>query len=225
MASAWQDAPRPDYVDTTTFTERRPNRALHFAADDDNRILWQTLTSKQCLWQLVLTLIICSGVHISFTWGELSGWNDHEPTDICLFRWSHPAGYHGLPTSLVETMPLDAAMTSFFTCLGGMKRMADVRRGVLPHVPPDALHRGPLWFLFPRGISAFPRLSSLLGVTIVWGCLWGGLCIGLLSIVWAPRKSLCMSGWSFIFARAVWSTTEALMVSAGSYVLWYARPI
>ena len=228
MSNSWPDvsSSRPDHADQTTFNHSRSagaSRALHFAAEDDNKALVRALTSKQCLWQLVLTLIICSGVHITFTWGTLTNWNDHHVIDVCLFRWAYPDGYKKMPTSLAEAMPVDAALTAFFTCAGGMKRMDDVRRGLLPHVPPDALHRGPLWLLFPRGLSAFPRTSSLLGVTLVWGCVWGGLCLGLLSMVWAPKASLCLPGWTYIFMRAAWSTVEALMVSAGAFVLWCAH--
>lgn len=147
---------------------------------------------------------------------------------VCLFKWEHPAGFHAMPTSLAEAMPIDAVMTAFFACLGAMKRLDDVQRGVAPHIAPDALHRGPLWLLFPRGTPGLPKLSSLLGVTIVWGCLWGGLCVGLLSLAFAARRALlgvvCMEGWTYIAVRAVWSTSEALLVSAGSYILWCARP-
>ena len=131
----------------------------------------QSPTSRQ----LLLTLFICSSVHVLFTWGSLSQWNDHSPVQVCLFRWAHPSGYSGLGTSLAEAMPIDAVLTAFFTCLGAMKRIGDVQRGWAPHVPPEALHRGPLWLLFPRGTAALPRISSLLGVALVWGCLWGGL--------------------------------------------------
>ena len=174
------------------------------------------------LAQLLLTMCICSGVHVLLSWGQLSNWNDHALVPICLYRWSHPAGFHGLGTSLAEAMPVDACMTAFFTCLGAMRRMDEVSRGWAPHVPPEAFHRGPLAVLFPRGASALPRLSSLLGVTVVWGCLWGGLCLGLLSAFWAPRGSLCLNGWTYVAARSTWSTTEALLVSCGSYFLWCA---
>jgi hypothetical protein len=209
------------YAEQRTAASRR---GLHFASDDQNEILWRVLTSRQCLWQLLLTLIICSGVHVLFTWGSLSNWNDHAAVQVCLFRWSHPAGYSSLPTSMAEAMPIDAVLTAFFTCLGAMKRMGDVQRGWAPHVPPDALHRGPLWLLFPRGVQSLPRLSSLLGVTLVWGCLWGGLCLGLLAAIYAAnRNSLCLTGWQFIAARACWSTTEGVLISAGSYLLWCSK--
>ena len=121
-------------------------------------------------------------------------------------------------------MPIDAVLTAFFTCLGAMKRIGDVQRGWAPHVPPEALHRGPLWLLFPRGTAALPRISSLLGVALVWGCLWGGLCLGLLSCIYAMNGgTLCLSGWQYIVARACWSTTEAVLVSAGSYLLWCSK--
>lgn len=111
--------------------------------------------------QLTLTLFICGGIHVLFGWGAMSNWNDHEPVDMCLFEWAHPAGYHALPTSLAVAMPLDAVLTAFFTCLGAMKRMGDVQRGWAPHVPPDALHRGPLWMLFPRGFEALPKCAAV----------------------------------------------------------------
>ena len=92
----------------------------------------------------------------------------------------------------------------------------------MTHVPPDALHRGPLWLLFPRGIPELPLLSSLLGVTVVWGALWIGIGLGLLVAVWAPSGRLCMGGWQYVLGRAAWSTTQALLVSAGSFLLWCA---
>ena len=216
-----------DAGDVARYAEQRTpssRRGLHFASEDQNRLLWKVLTSRACLWQLFLTLIICSGVHVLFTWGSLSNWNDHAVVQVCLFRWAHPAGYSSLPTSLAEAMPVDAVLTAFFTCLGAMKRMGEVQRGWAPHVPPDALHRGPLWLLFPRGAQSLPRLSSLLGVTLVWGCLWGGLCLGLLTAIYAAnRNSLCLSGWQYIAARTCWSTTEGVLVSAGSYLLWCSK--
>ena len=84
--------------------------------------------------QLLLTLIVCSGVHILFTWGTLSNWNDHGVIQICAFRWAHPGGYHALPTSLIEAMPLDAFMTAFFTCLGASAWTRDrTRAGSMTH--------------------------------------------------------------------------------------------
>ena len=181
------------------------------------------LVSLSSSAQLLLTLIICSSVHVLFTWGSLSNWNDHRVVDVCLYRWAHPAGWSSLPTSLAEAMPIDAVMTAFFACLGAMKRMDDVQRGILPHVPPETLRRGPLPLLFPRGAASMPKLSSLLGVTLVWGCLWGGLCLGILSLAWAPHSHLCLNGWSYVAMRAAWSTTEALLVSAGSFLLWCSK--
>lgn len=195
-------------------------RSLHFADEQHNAFLLKVLLSRHCLWQLTLTLMICGGVHVLFVWGSLTNWNDHYAVEVCLFRWAHPTGYNGMGTSLAEAMPIDAVLTAFFTCLGAMKRLSDVQKGWAPHVPPESFHRGPLMFLFPRGTASLPRLSSLLGVTLVWGCLWGGMCMGFLSIAWSRRQSLCLDGWTYIAARAAWSTTEALLVSAGSYFLW-----
>ena len=42
---------------------------------------------------------------------------------------------------MVWVIPTDAFLVAFFVCLGQTKRAVDVRRGVLPHVPPDALVR------------------------------------------------------------------------------------
>ena len=115
---------------------------------------------------------------------------------ICLYRWSHPAGFHGLGTFLAEAMPVDACMTAFFTCLGAMRRMD--ARGWSPHVPPEAFHRGPLALLFPRGTSASFYYSLLasrrhhcMGLPV--GRLF---CLGLLTAFWAPhfmpqRLDLC----------------------------------
>ena len=121
-------------------------------------MLWSILLSRHCLWQLALTTVICTGVHVLFVWGSLSNWNDHYVVGVCLFRWAHPAGYHGMGTSLAEAMPVDAVMTAFFTCLGAMKRIDEVQRGSIAHVPPDALHRGPLALL------GAPREQRLPGV-------------------------------------------------------------
>ena len=199
-------------------------RELRYQGDDDNRLLRNVLLSRQCLWQLLLTVVICGGVHTLMGWGSLSNWSQHDLVSICLTRWAHPAGYKAMGTALVEEVPVDAILTAFFACLGAMKRTADVQRGSAPHVPPDALHRGPLWFLFPRGVEALPRLSSLLGVTIVWGALFTGGILGGLAIAYCTNKHmLCLSGWDYTVARTIISTTEATLVSAGSYLLWCSK--
>jgi hypothetical protein len=199
------------------FVRVRPNQFIYARAP-------RSLTAPSNRFaQLLLCFLICVGAHVLITWGQLSNWADHELVDVCLFRWAHPAGFHGLGTSLAEAMPVDATLTAFLACLGAMRRIDDVQRGVAPHVAPDALHRGPLALLFPRGARALPRLSCLLSVTLVWGVLWGALTLAVLTAVWAastPPRSLCMPGWAYVGARAAWSTVEALLVSAGSYVLW-----
>lgn len=216
------------WPDRDSATEQRrmfspsTGRRVIAQSDVDNAILLRVLGSRACLWQLGVTLFTCTGVHVLLGWGSLTDWGDHDIVGICLFRWAHPAGYHGLATSLAEQVPLDAVLTAFFACLGAMKRKEEVHRGEVAHVPPDALHRGPLWFLFPRGIPELPLLSSLLGVTVVWGALWIGIGLGLLVAVWAPSGRLCMGGWKYVLGRAAWSTTQALLVSAGSFLLWCA---
>ena len=94
---AWSSRdPRGDDSSTVTLyqqtTPARGRRSLVFASEEQNQLLWRVLTSRHCLWQLLLTLVICSGVHVLFTWGELTNWNDHYAVPVCLFRWSHPAG-------------------------------------------------------------------------------------------------------------------------------------
>ena len=212
-----------------SYADASGSQRWQYQDSEENRILFRALTSRACVWQLLLTACGSCGVHILVAWGSLSDWNDHRPVDICLFGWTHPDGYDKGGTSISETMPVDAFVVAFVVCLGAMKRMGDVQRGWVPHVPSTALHRGPLWLLFPRGSEALPRLSSLLGVTVVWATLWGGLALCLLSIAWAssgcagPSGQLCMKSWTFIISRACWSTTEAVLVSAGSFLLWCSK--
>ena len=205
-------------------------RSLLLVAEDEN-VLRAALCSRSCLWQLTLTLAVCSSVHVLLSWGTMSDWAAHDPVDICLFAWAHPDGYGtlSLGVTLMVSMPVDAIATAFFACLGAMARMGDVQRGYIAHVPAEALQRGPLWLLFPRGVEALPRLSALLSVTVVWGALWGGLCLGLLTASWVfvgglvTGRSLCVSGWTYAVGRACWSTSEALLVSAGSFLLWSSK--
>ena len=207
-----------------------------FAEDTDDggsggdlQLLLDALLSRPCLWQLFLTLTICSSVHTLMSWGSVSNWAAHEPIGVCVFAWSHPTGYSGMGTSLMEVMPIDALVTAFFACLGAMPRMFEVQRGWVLPVPPTAMCRGPLWLLFPRGVSLLPRLSSLLAVTVVWGALWGGVCLGALSIAWLAGggalsgRSCCVSPWTYTIARACWSTSEGVLVSAGSFLMWASK--
>ena len=43
---------------------------LIFASREQNKLLRGVLLSRQCMWQLLLTLFICSSVHVLFTWGS-----------------------------------------------------------------------------------------------------------------------------------------------------------
>ena len=215
-----------------------------YQSDADNRALLRALSSRACVWQLCITACFTCGMHVLLAWAKLSNWNDHQPIAICLFGWTHPAGYNHGGTSISEAVPVDAFFVAFIVCLGSMRQMGAVQRGWIPHVPPAALHRGPLWLLFPRGVEALPRLSSLLGVAVVWGTLWGGLALDmqvlttapcspklgtlwgglalvLLSIAWAVHggwgggPNLCVEPWTYVASRAAWSTCEALLVSSG----------
>jgi hypothetical protein len=181
------------------------------------------LSSSACLLQLALTTAISVGAHIIIGWGVLTNWADHEPVQICLFNWAHPAGYSGAPTSIAQSLPFDAFFTALISCLISMKRMGEVQRGFLPHVPSTALRVGPLFMLFPRrGTSVYPRLSTVVSVTFVWTVFWSALALVTLSIVYAAQGSnaMCTQGWNYIAARTAWGTVEAWLVSAGSFVLW-----
>ena len=181
------------------------------------------LSSSACLLQLALTTAISVVAHIIIGWGVLTNWADHEPVQICLFNWAHPAGYSGAPTSIAQSLPFDAFFTALISCLISMKRMGEVQRGFLPHVPSTALRVGPLFMLFPRrGTSVFPRLSTVVSVTFVWTVFWSALALVTLSIVYAAQGSnaMCTQGWNYIAARTAWGTVEAWLVSAGSFVLW-----
>ena len=192
-----------------------------YQSDADNRALLRALSSRACLWQLCITACFTCGMHVLLAWAKLSNWNDHQPIAICLFGWTHPAGYNHGGTSISEAVPVDAFFVAFIVCLGSMRQMGAVQRGWIPHVPPAALHRGPLWLLFPRGVESLPRLSSVLGVAVVWGTLWGGLALVLLSIAgavhggWGGGPNLCIEPWTYVASRAAWSTCEALLVSSG----------
>ena len=71
--------------------------------------VYDAFFSQVVAWQLGLTFIVSVGLHILISWGMLTNWNDHEPVDICLFAWAHPAGYSGAPTSIAQSLPIDAA--------------------------------------------------------------------------------------------------------------------
>ncbi len=195
---------------------------VRYASEMDNKMLRNALCSSACLWQLFLTAVVSVGAHILVGWGVLTNWNDHDPISICLFKWAHPAGYSGAGTSIAQSLPVDACVVALIACLFSMKRMGDVQRGYLPHVPSAALHRGPLLVLFPRGVSVLPRLSTLLFVTFVWTVLWSSLSLVTLSIVYVAQgeRSMCTDGWVYIITRTAWGTLEAVLVSAGSFVLW-----
>lgn len=199
--------------------------ATRYQADLERTILRDALCSSSCLWQLLLTALASIGVHLLVGWGVLTNWNDHQPIPICLFAWAHPAGYSGAGTSIAQAIPVDAFLVAFIVCLFSMKRVGDVQRGLLPHVPSAVLHRGPLFVLFPRGTEVFPKVSSLLLVTFVWTILWTALMLGALSIAYAAGgdRSLCISGWTYTVARGAWGTLEALLVSAGSFLLWCSK--
>jgi len=157
-----------------------------YQSDADNRALLRALSSRACVWQLCITACFTCGMHVLLAWAKLSNWNDHQPIAICLFGWTHPAGYNHGGTSISEAVPVDAFFVAFIVCLGSMRQMGAVQRGWIPHVPPAALHRGPLWLLFPRGVESLPRLSSVLGVAVVWGTLWGGLALDMQVLTTAP---------------------------------------
>ena len=203
-------------------------------------MLGEALATTFAARQLIYTAIICAGIHVLMTWGEVTNWGQHYEMDVCVFRWAHPAGFRSIPVAMVWVIPTDAFLVAFFVCLGQTKRAVDVRRGVLPHVPPDALHRGVLALLFPRGLPFLNGLTSLLGVAIVWGVLWGGVGLGLLAILWAlpvnpaaasdpppaaqsAGVAMCLTGWGYIALRTVWCTVEAELVCAGSYLLWSTK--
>lgn len=159
-------------------------------------------------------------------WQETTNWGDHDPVEVCLFTWAHPATYSGTGIMMSEAMPLDAVLTAFFTCMGGMKRMQQVRLGKLNHVPADALRASWISYFFPPAIGPYPKLVSLFGVTLIWGTLWSAMCMLILVIMWLtpigglPHTSYCMNGWSYIFTRACWSTTEGVLVAVGSFLMW-----
>ena len=135
----------------------------------DDAILRNVLFSRPCGRAVLTTMFICSSIHIVVGWGLVSNWNEHHPLPVCLVRWSRPAGYGGLPLSMLAMWPADAVMLAAIVCLVQMPRILAVQRGDLPYLPPGALHRGALAFLFPRGCAALPKLSSWVGVALVWG--------------------------------------------------------
>ena len=142
---------------------------------DWNAVLHGVLFSRACRGAVLRTIVICTGIHLIVGWGLLTNWSEHEPLAVCLIRVSRPAGYGGMPVSMLSTYPTNAALLATAVCTAQMPRMMAVRRGELPYLPPEALHRGALALLFPRGCGALPRLSSLLGVALVWGTLTGAV--------------------------------------------------
>ena len=106
-------------------------------------MLGEALATTFAARQLIYTALICAGIHVLMTWGEVTNWGQHYEMDVCVFRWAHPAGFRSIPVAMVWVIPTDAFLVAFFVCLGQTKRAVDVRRGVLPHVPPDAAPRRP----------------------------------------------------------------------------------
>tara|TARA_B100000795_G_C22645546_1_gene378189 strand:+ start:124 stop:822 length:699 start_codon:yes stop_codon:yes gene_type:complete len=153
---------------------------------DWDAVLRGVLFSRACRGAVLRTVVICTGLHLIAGWGLLTNWSAHEPLAVCLIRLSHPAGYGGMPLSMLSVYPADAALLATAVCAAQMPRMMAVRRGELPYLPPEALHRGALALLFPRGCGALPRLSSLLGVALVWGTITGAV-----SLMWSnPTPNL-----------------------------------
>ena len=191
--------------------------------------VWAAFTHKECITQMIVCVFICGGVHILVAWGEVTNWGDHFAIDECLFRAGHPHGWSGSTTKLYTGLMIDCSLTAFFTCWGQLQRMKQVQLGLLPAVPPDAFHRGALAFLFPRGVSSYPIMSSLIGVSLVWGVLWYALSFGILAVLWAlpvagrPGVSFCWSGTAYITIRSIFSTLEAEFVVAGSFILWCSK--
>lgn len=188
------------------------------------------LTSRVFTTNLLLSALLCAAVHLLMGWGELSNWSRHKPSTVCLARWAHPAGFHAGGVAMLEEAPLDCFLTALFACLGQSPRLHDVRAGRLPHVRPDVLRSRPLMrLLFFEGCGRWPNVASLLAVGVAWGVLYGGLVLSALGALWAlpvggaPRARFCLDGWSYLALRIGYTTIEAALVTAGSFLLWCSK--
>ena len=195
---------------------------------DSDAVLRRVLFSRACRSAVLRTIVICTGIHLIVGWGLLTDWGAHEPLAVCLIRLSHPSGYGGMPLSMISMYPTDAALLATVVCSAQMPRMMAVQRGELPYLPPEALHRGALALLFPRGCGALPRLSSLLGVALVWGTLTGAVGLLVALACWLLHVStssvdFCVPGWPYIGTRTCLLTLEAAAVCAGSFCLWCSK--
>ena len=192
--------------------------------------LRRVLRSRRFLKQMATTAFVASSIHVLVGWGTLANWGRRNPLPLaCLFDC---AGDHCV--KLASEVFVDATLTAFFTCAFQVPRLHEVRAGELPAIRASAFPRGVLALLFPRGLcrrgaawrGRGAGCESLLAVTFVWGLLWGGLTLALLSVLWAvpldgqPSSSLCVHAWVYIGARGVWSGAQAVLVCYGSYLLW-----
>jgi hypothetical protein len=185
----------------------------------------------------------CASVHVFFGWLAYRNWGKRPfpppgEANACLVL---PGKQHQGGIALIGEVIVDATLTAFFVS-GGMlhARINDVRAGRLPLVAPDAFPRGCLLpCLFPRCALRDGRpatrhdhcnnIKSWAAIVLVCGIGWGCLTLGLLAVLWAlpvggpARVSFCLTPWTFVAVRAVWSDVQAVIIASGCYVLWCTR--
>ena len=73
-------------------------------------MLGEALATTFAARQLIYTAIICAGIHVLMTWGEVTNWGQHYEMDVCVFRWAHPAGFRSIPVAMVWVIPTDLSL-------------------------------------------------------------------------------------------------------------------
>jgi len=199
-------------------------------------VVRRVIRTRKFAVAITLQMIICGGVHVLVGYLQQSCFGQCEVpmpgvgNDACLLP-----GVGRI--HIISEVFIDAFLTSFFisgVSLAGRTR--DVRNGTVPPVSPEAFPRGAvLSLLYPRcgPITRRERrlanVRSWVGITITWGTLWGtftmltAFVLYLVPVDGPAGERFCLSPWQFIYARALWTDIEAVLVAVGSFVLWCTR--
>jgi hypothetical protein len=206
---------------------------------EPGQVYERVVKTKRFWVQVISTIIACGGVHVLVGWVQFTQWGKHSfdfDATVCAVWKAHPPN-----VALDIEVFADSMLTAFFVSGGQMpQRIRDVQYGRLPRVLPSAFPRGRLLTcLFPRGprIKGRPptrhdhcaNLSSWFGTAFGWMLIWGGFTFIIIFVLWAAptvgagQYDLCMTPWTYIIVRAIWTSIQGACVAAGSYILWMTR--
>ena len=226
----------------STLDESGPPQALLAGSVVEPGQVWERVVKTPAfIIQVTITTCICAGVHVLVGWLAYRQWGKipfSEAGDACAV-WPGHQPPHGI--AIDQEVFVDAFLTAFFVSSGQLQRITDVHKGKLPRVAADAFPRGRLLScLFPRGPRVrgnqaptrkdhSANVASWFLLALSWCFVWGGFTFVVVFVMWAApaigneRYWLCMSPWTFIAARAVWTSIQGAAVCAGSYILWCTR--